>query len=197
MTTIETARLTLRRWREDDVAPMAAVNADPEVMRFIRDGATRDEERTRADIGAWERHWETHGFGLFAVEVRATGELAGFTGLAVPEYLPETLPAVEVGWRLGRSVWGRGLATEAARAALRFGFRDRGLAEVISVIQLGNTASDRVAAKLGLRPRRTLTSPDSGRTLRIHSLDRAAYEAADATDAADATTTANAADTAG
>ncbi|MET9144067.1 GNAT family N-acetyltransferase [Streptomyces sp. NPDC004042] len=191
MTTIETARLILRRWHDDDVAPMAAVNADPEVMRFIRDGATRDEERTRADIEVWERHWDTYGFGLFAVEVRATGELAGFTGLAVPEYLPEMLPAVEVGWRLGRSVWGRGLATEAARAALRFGFRDRGLAEVISVIQLGNTASERVAAKLGLCPHRTLTSPGSGRTLRIHSLDRAAY---DATDARNATGTANAAD---
>lgn len=92
MVTLETPRLILRRWREEDVAPMAAVNADPEVMRWIRDGSVRDERQTRDGVQAWESEWESQGFGLFAVEVRSTGELAGFTGLSVPEFLPEVLP---------------------------------------------------------------------------------------------------------
>ena len=130
MVILETPRLTLRRWREEDVAPMAAVNADPEVMRWIRDGSVRDEQQTRGGVQAWESEWESQGFGLFAVEIRSTGELAGFTGLSVPDFLPAILPAVEVGWRLGRSHWGQGLATEAAAAAaaaIRFGFEERGL----------------------------------------------------------------------
>jgi RimJ/RimL family protein N-acetyltransferase len=106
---------------------MSAINADPQVMRWIGDGSIRDERQTKAGIGACEREWDRHGFGLFALELRATGELIGFTGLAVPEFLPEVMPAVEIGWRLGRPFWGQGLATEAARAALRFGLIDRGL----------------------------------------------------------------------
>lgn len=84
---------------------MAAVNADPEVMRWIRDGSVRDEQQTRDGVQAWESEWASQGFGLFAVEIRSTGELAGFTGCSVPNFLPEVLPAVEVGWRLGRSHW--------------------------------------------------------------------------------------------
>ncbi|MFJ9967671.1 GNAT family N-acetyltransferase, partial [Streptomyces avermitilis] len=87
---------------------MTAINADPEVMRWIRDGSVRDEQQTHSGIQAWESEWESQGFGLFAVEIRSTGELAGFTGLSVPDFLPEVLPAVEVGWRLGRSHWGQG-----------------------------------------------------------------------------------------
>lgn len=112
MVILETPRLILRRWREEDIAPMAAVNADPEVMRWIRDGSVRDGQQTRDGVRAWESEWESRGFGLFAVEIRATGELAGFTGLSVPAFLPEVPPAVEVGWRLGRAHWGQGLATE-------------------------------------------------------------------------------------
>ncbi|MER7949423.1 GNAT family N-acetyltransferase [Streptomyces sp. NPDC096079] len=132
MVTLETSRLVLRRWREEDVAPMAAVNGDPEVMRWIRDGGVRDERQTRDGIRAWESEWEAEGFGLFAVEIRSTGELAGFTGLSVPRFLPEVLPAVEIGWRLGRAHWGAGLATEAARAVVRFGFEERGLDRIVS-----------------------------------------------------------------
>ena len=94
MISISTPRLVLRRWREDDVAPMSAVNADPEVMRWIGDGSVRDEQQTKAGIDGWEREWDGHGFGLFAVELRATGGLIGFTGLKVIEFLPEVMPAV-------------------------------------------------------------------------------------------------------
>ncbi|MFG2843564.1 GNAT family N-acetyltransferase [Kitasatospora sp. NPDC048296] len=175
MVTIDTSRLVLRRWRESDVPAMAAVNADPEVMRWIRDGRVLSPEETRLWVERIERNWEAEGFGLFAVEWRASGELVGFTGLAVPTFLPEVLPAVEIGWRLGRPFWGRGIATEAATAALRFGFEGRGLERIISIAQVGNSASERVMAKLGLPPGRETTAPGNGRVVRVHELTRAEY----------------------
>lgn len=174
---METSRLILRRWRQEDVAPLAAVNADPVVMRWIGDGSPLDQEQTRARVEAMEREWESRGFGLFAVEERATGELAGFTGLSVPGFLPEVLPAVEVGWRLGRPFWGRGLGSEAAHAALRFGFRDRGLQRIVSIAQAGNAASERIMAKLGMRLERETVHPTLGRPLRVHAITRAEYDA--------------------
>ncbi|MFG3125789.1 GNAT family N-acetyltransferase [Streptomyces sp. NPDC048201] len=177
MVTLETRRLILRRWREEDVAPMAAVNSDPEVMRWIRDGSVRDEQQTRCGIQAWESEWESRGFGLFAVEVQSTGELAGFTGLSVPAFLPEVLPAVEVGWRLGRSHWGQGLATEAAAAAVRFGFEDRGLERIVSIAQLGNYASERIMTKLGMHPARETVNPTCGRRVRVFELSSDQYAA--------------------
>lgn len=170
MVTLETPRLILRRWHEGDIAPLAAVHADPEVMRWIRDGSVRDEEETRGGVQAWESEWESQGFGLFAVEIRSTGELAGFTGLSVPHFLPEVLPAVEVGWRLGRSHWGQGLATEAAAAAVRFGFEERGLERIVSIAQVGNDASERIMAKLGMRPVRETVNPTCGRRVRVFEL---------------------------
>ncbi|MFC9337260.1 GNAT family N-acetyltransferase [Streptomyces sp. NPDC057020] len=175
MVTLETSRLVLRRWREDDVAPMAAIHADPGVMRWIRDGSVRDEQQTRSGIQAWESEWDAQGFGLFAVEIRSTGELAGFTGLSVPAYLPEVLPAVEVGWRLGRSHWGQGLATEAAAAVVRFGFEERRLERIVSVAQVGNAASERIMTKLGMRPLRETVSPSGGRRVRVFALSSHEY----------------------
>jgi RimJ/RimL family protein N-acetyltransferase len=172
---ISTPWLVLRRWREDDVAPMSAINADPEVMRWIGDGSVRDEQQTKASIDAWEREWDRHGFGLFALELRNTGELIGFAGLAVPEFLPEVMPAVEIGWRLGRPFWGRGLATEAARAVLRFGLIDRGLARVISIAQLGNDASERIMGKLGMQLDRETDDLTCGRPVRVYAITKAQY----------------------
>ncbi|WP_017612031.1 GNAT family N-acetyltransferase [Nocardiopsis salina] len=172
MTTLETPRLLLRRWRADDAGPMAAVNADPEVMRWIGDGSVRDEQQTRRGIEAMEQEWDTQGFGLFAVEIRSTGELAGFTGLSVPHFMPEVLPAVEIGWRLGRSHWGQGLATEAAAAAVRFGFEGCGPDRIVSIVQPGNGASERIIAKLGMRLLRETVDPGCGRPVRVFELRR-------------------------
>ncbi len=172
---IDTPRLVLRRWRDDDIAPMTAINADPQVMRWIGDGSTRDEQRTRAGITACEHEWDTKGFGLFAVEVRATGELAGFTGLSVPDFLPEVMPAVEIGWRLGRQFWGQGIATEAARAALRFGLVHCELERIVSIAQVGNSASERIMAKLGMHLERETVDPTCGRPVRVHEITRADY----------------------
>jgi RimJ/RimL family protein N-acetyltransferase len=175
MVTLTTPRLMLRRWNDDDLPAMAVINADPEVMRWIGDGTTSDYRATAAATARAERHWEEHGFGLFAVEIRATGELAGFTGLNTPNFLPEILPAVEIGWRLGRKYWGRGLATEAARAALSFGFTDSGLDRIVSIHQTGNDASGRIMQKLGMHLDRE-TKDGSGRPIRVYAISRNQYE---------------------
>jgi len=177
MIRIETPRLVLRRWRAEDVEPFAAINADPEVMRWIRDGSVRDEHQTRANVAAMEGLWETERFGLFAVELRDSGELAGFTGLSVPRFLPEVMPAVEIGWRLGKAFWGRGLASEAARAAMRYGFRERGLERIVGIVQVGNGASERIMVKLGMRLDREVVAPGSGRPTRIYAITEAEYAA--------------------
>lgn len=169
---LRTPRLLLRRWREDDLAPLAAINADPEVMRWIGDGSVGSLEGTRAFIGRVEQEWETTGRSIFAVQVRDSGALAGLAGMAVPHFLPEIMPAVEIAWRLGRSFWGQGIATEAARAALEFGLTDAKLARIVAVVQVGNTASERVMHKLGMRRERQTTDPGSGRPVRVYEIMR-------------------------
>lgn len=172
---LRTPRLVLRRWRDDDIEPMAAINADPEVMRWIGAGAVRDLEHTRSGIAAIERQWQASGYGLFAVEERATGDLIGFTGLTVPYFLPEVMPAVEIAWRLGRRYWGMGFATEASAAALGFGLVDRGLPRIIAVVQIGNDASEHIMIKLGMRAERQTIDPATGRPLRVYEITRTGY----------------------
>jgi RimJ/RimL family protein N-acetyltransferase len=170
-TSLTTPRLVLRQWRDDDADAFAAFTADPEVMRYIHDGSTLDRAATGARIALWQRHWDEHGFGLYAVELRETGELIGFTGLAVPLFLPEILPAVEIGWRLGRPYWGKGLATEAAQAVVARARTDFGLKRLVSVHIVGNEASARVMVKLGMRLDRETVQPDTGRPLRVYAMD--------------------------
>lgn len=177
MTTLETARLVLRRWRESDVSPMAAINADPQVMQWIGDGQPRSLESTKAAIARCERQWDEFGYGWFAVEIRSTGELTGFTGLAIPDDIPAVMPAVEIGWRLGRQYWGQGFATEAARAALRFAFLDREMIHVVGIHQVENHASERVMQKLGMRPVGESVEPPLDHPVRIHAITRIEYDA--------------------
>src|SRR5688572_14217259 len=129
---IKTGRLLLRRWRDDDVEPFAEMCSDPEVMRYIGSGATRTRAQAQASIEAYERGWEENGFGLFAVELLEDGGFVGFTGLSEPTFLPEVMPAVEIGWRFARQSWGNGYASEAAEAALEHGLKDLGLSEIVS-----------------------------------------------------------------
>ena len=97
-----------------------------------------------------EAGFEANGFGLWALEVRATGEFVGFTGLDVPEFEAHFMPAVEIGWRLARSAWGQGYATEAARTALSFGFEEVGLVEIVSFTTPANRRSRAVMERLGM-----------------------------------------------
>ena len=157
---------------------MSVINTDPEVMRWIGGGLVGDEQQTMAAIETFERRWDQYGFGDLRPGVRATGELIGFTGLAVPEFLPEVMPAVEIGWRLGRAFWGRGLATDAAAAALRFGLIGRDLGQIISIAQVGNGASDRIMGKLGMRLARETVDPTRDRPVRVYAITKAQYLAA-------------------
>ncbi|GAA4195526.1 GNAT family N-acetyltransferase [Streptosporangium oxazolinicum] len=172
-----TGRLVLRRWREEDLEALVAIHGDPEVMRFIGDGSVRTGEQTADALAFMEREWDERGFGMFAVELCETGELAGWTGLTIPGFLPELLPAVEIGWRLGRRFWGRGIATEAAGEALRFGFTEAGLERIVSVCHVDNHASARVMTKLGMRQERETVVPANGRPVRVMAITRGEFDA--------------------
>ena len=145
---VRTPRLLLRRWREEDLEPFAALNADPVVMEHFPaplDRAASDALAARADA-----HLAEHGWGLWAVHAVAEDRFAGFTGLAVPRWDPPFGPCVEVGWRLSRWAWGAGRATEAARAALDVAFTELGLEEVVSFTAVGNERSQAVMRRLGM-----------------------------------------------
>ena len=172
---IETERLLLRRWdRGADLDPFAAMCADPEVMRYIADGSTQTRAECADRLEVFERVWRERSFGLFAVELNATGEMIGFTGLAIPDFLPEIMPAVEIGWRFARAHWGNGYATEAARSVLEFAFDRVGLDRLVSVHAVGNEASANVMRKIGMRFERETTHPGNGRGVRVYEIDRPA-----------------------
>jgi RimJ/RimL family protein N-acetyltransferase len=147
--TLRTDRLVLRGWREPDREPYAAMNADPRVMEHFPGTMTRAE--SDAHVDAIVEHFAARGYGLWAVEVPGEAEFIGFVGLSVPRFQAHFTPAVEVGWRLTPSAWGRGYATEAARESLRFGFEDAGLAEIVSFTAPVNERSQAVMRRLGMR----------------------------------------------
>jgi len=143
-----TPRLRLRRWQEDDRVPFAAINADPLVMEHFPDCLSRRQSDDL--IEKIEAGFEAHGYGLWALELRATGEFLGFTGLAVPAFDAPFAPALEIGWRLATAAWGKGYATEAAQAALAFGFEQVGLAEIVSFTTVANVRSRAVMERIGM-----------------------------------------------
>jgi ribosomal-protein-alanine N-acetyltransferase len=145
---IRTARLLMRRWRDEDRAPFAALNADPAVMEHMT--ATLSRERSDAFVDDVEACWEQRGLGLWAIEVPGVAPFIGYVGLWPADELtgPGT---VEVGWRLARDQWGNGYATEAAREALRFGFEQAGLDEIVSFTVPQNERSWRVMERIGMR----------------------------------------------
>jgi RimJ/RimL family protein N-acetyltransferase len=171
---LETERLVLRPWRAPaDLDALAAVNGDEAVMRWIPPFRPMSREESAAQLERIVIHWEQHGFGLWALELRDDGAgCIGFAGLAVPGFLPAVLPTVEVGWRLSSAWWGRGLATEAAHACVAYAFETLRLASVVSIIDPQNAASLRVAAKLGMTRDSDRLHPVSGRRLRVMRLDR-------------------------
>lgn len=147
---VTTERLDLRRFALDDLDELAGVFANEAVWRFpYGRGFGRDE--TANFLDAQMRHWDDYGFGCWVARRRDTGRVVGYLGLSIPTFLPEILPAVEVGWRLHPDEWGKGFATEGATAALREGFGVMELGEICSVPQRENSASVRVAERLGMR----------------------------------------------
>ncbi|HKG02522.1 MAG TPA: GNAT family N-acetyltransferase [Conexibacter sp.] len=157
---LHTGRLLLRRWRDEDDAPMTAINRDPEVTRYLNRPVT--EVALAAFLPMFVEHWKQHGFGPFALESRQAddaGALIGFAGVAYPAYLPALAERPEIGWRLARSAWGRGLATEAALAARDHAFETLGFPELIAIVHPDNARSQAVARKLGMRVERQVHNP--------------------------------------
>jgi RimJ/RimL family protein N-acetyltransferase len=146
---IVTDRLVLREWRDADLEPFAAMNADPVVMQFFPE--TYTEERTRRFIARIRECWAERGYGLWAVERQDTGGFIGYVGLWPATFPAHFTPAVEVGWRLAADHWGRGYATEGARAALPYGFSTAGLDEIVSFTSAINVRSVRIMERLGMR----------------------------------------------
>ena len=144
---LETERLLLRGFEERDLDAYTAITSDAEVMRFMGRGPFDREEAWR-EIALYVGHFELRGYTHWALELRETGQLVGRCG----PWFPEGWPELEVGWLLGREHWGKGYATEAARAALEFVWRELGAARAISLVAPGNERSARVARRLGGRP---------------------------------------------
>jgi RimJ/RimL family protein N-acetyltransferase len=145
---VRTERLVLRRWRAEDREPFARLNADPEVMRHFR--STLDRSASDLFAERIETEFEERALGLWAVEVVGEAPFAGFVGLHHAVFPAHFTPSVEIGWRLARPHWGRGYATEGARAALADGFDRLGLAEVVSLTAPANTRSRAVMERLGM-----------------------------------------------
>jgi len=174
ITELDTERLRLRQWRTSDLGPFAELNADPRVMEFFParlDRAASDALALRIEAKIAERSW-----GLWAAEIRATGEFIGFIGLQPPIAQLPCSPCIEVGWRLAQPYWGKGFATEGARAALRFGFEKLGLDEIVSLTVPANRRSRAVMERLGMQEDKAGTFEHPaiapGNPLRLHCLYR-------------------------
>ena len=175
-----TERLDLRPLSIDDLDELGPVFACEPGWRYpFQRGFDRQE--TRAFLVRHERGWAEKGFGLWGVRARDGGPIQGFVGLSVPAFLPEILPAVEVGWRLHPDVWGRGWATEGGAVALDVAFAapPDGLAldRVVSIFEPENVASGRVMDRLGFTFDRATTHPDRGIPLEVRTIERAAWSA--------------------
>lgn len=168
-----TDRLRLRQWRSSDRKPFAELNADPRVMEFFP--STLSPEASHAAVDRWQAQIAERGWGLWAVEIRETREFIGFVGLQEPQAPLPFAPCVEVGWRLAYAYWGHGYATEAARAALRVGFEQLRLEEIVSFTAVINRRSRAVMERLGMREdNTTFLHPNvpEGSPLREHCLYR-------------------------
>ena len=169
-----TPRLRLRQWRESDLAPFAALTADPQVMEFFP--ATLSREESDALVARLAERIDANGWGFWAAEDKASSELIGFVGLNSPLYALPFSPCIEIGWRLAKRWWGQGLASEAARASLAVGFEQLGLQEIVSFTALANLRSRAVMKRLGMRedPAGAFDHPlvAEGHPLRRHCLYR-------------------------
>jgi RimJ/RimL family protein N-acetyltransferase len=172
--TLTTDRLILRPFVLEDLPALAVVHAEESFWWYPLRGGMSMEQTTGFLVRTIERY-ATDGFGIEAVIDRESGALIGWAGLAVPHFLPEVLPAVEVGWRLSGPFRGRGLATEAGQAAVQWGFTDGGLERIVSIYEPENVASGKVMEHLGLVPYLTTSHPERGETMVVTELTKAAW----------------------
>jgi RimJ/RimL family protein N-acetyltransferase len=173
---LTTERLVLRPFTPDDLPALTVLHAEESFWWYpLRRGMAEDE--TKDFLSRVMERYDSDGFGLEAVEDRASGTMIGWAGLAVPHFLPEILPAVEVGWRLNGSYRGRGLATEAGSAAVDWGFTESGLERIVSIYEPENTPSGRVMDRLGFTYERTTSGTPGGESVRVMELTRQRWEA--------------------
>jgi RimJ/RimL family protein N-acetyltransferase len=173
-TELRTERLILRQWRPDDRELFAAMTANPEEMKYFKGTWSRAESDRMVD--RLEAHFTQHGYGLWAVEIPGVTSFGGVIGLAIPHLDAHFTPCVEIGWRIGIQYWGRGYATEGARAALQFGFDQLELREIVAFTATTNIPSIRVMERLGMtrHPEDDFDHPifPEGHPLRPHVLYR-------------------------
>lgn len=171
---VRSERLLLRPWRDADREPCAEMNADPRVVEHLPSALTR--EQSDALLVRLRAHFDEHGYGLWAVEVPGVASFIGFIGLAVVTFDAPFTPCVEIGWRLAFPFWGKGYATEGARASLAYGFESLGLSEIVSFTTPANVRSWKVMEKLGMKrdPAEDFDHPriPEGHRLRRHVLYR-------------------------
>jgi len=172
---LTTARLVLRPFVPGDLTELVAIHAEESFWWYPLRGAMTTEE-TAAFLTRTMARYETDGFGIEAMIDRASGAMIGWAGLAVPHFLPAVLPAVEVGWRISSPYRGRGLATEAGRAAVDWGFTVAGLRRIVSIYEPENLASGRVMEHLGFLPYLTTSHPDRDVVVVVTELTRQRWE---------------------
>jgi RimJ/RimL family protein N-acetyltransferase len=168
----ETARLRLRRPVLADAEAFAAINADPGVARYTSPGGPLVRAESDLLLRKMIEHWDDHGFGLWMADLRATGELIGFAGLAHPGTMPALAAEVEVGWRLAPAHWGQGLATEAGACAVQAAFEDPARSRLVCIIDRDNARSHGVARKLGFTFWRDMDHPRWPRGVQVLTLAR-------------------------
>lgn len=164
---LDTPRLRLRPLLMADLEPLHLLRQDPEMMRYMSDGHLPDREETESWLHWHTGLWEADGFSLFAAERRPDHRFIGWIGVTRPYWFPEMMPTPEIGWFIDRELWGRGLASEGAAAALHFAFEDLRIERVIGIYNADNAASGRVMAKIGMSFWKQLPHPRFGFPLRV------------------------------
>ena len=169
--TFDTARLTLRDLRPDDEDAFLAIWADPDVWSALRPGTPFDPEHGVRRFQHHKQHWKQHWFGLWLICDRDTGDTAGWVGPSHPDYVPQLADEIEIAWSLRRPFWGRGLATEAARAAVSKALAHLHPERLISLIDPENWRSVAVAKRLGMRDCGSVTHGELELQLRLYALE--------------------------
>jgi RimJ/RimL family protein N-acetyltransferase len=168
---VATTRLTLRRLRRGDEDAFLAVWADPGVWHALRPGTTFDPEHGPRRFRHHLQHWEEHGFGLWLIDDQVGGDTAGWVGPSYPDYVPQLSDEIEIGWSLRQPFWGRGIATEGARAAISVAFEHLRPSRLISLIDPDNVRSVAVARRLGMKDLGPVEHAELDLELRLYGLE--------------------------
>jgi RimJ/RimL family protein N-acetyltransferase len=172
---METDRLSLRRWTLDDAPAMDAIWRERDIWSALRPDIPFDPDAGGEMLDRHVRHWDRHGFGLWAVIERPSEEIIGWVGASHPAFIPELSDGVEIGWTLRPPHWGRGIATEGGAAAIDAAFEHLDTDEVVSLVHHTNARSIGVAERLGMHHARDVLHPELGEDLRVYALSRTAW----------------------